>query len=127
MEMKKLMQCAGKISPQENGEFWMVAYTGRKMDLTGWDAPVVFDLKDIVFYKDSTPILFSHDRSMILGVSTEQYILQAEEVLKVQDKTFVGPAVVMRWKPTNSETQTVSILENIKNGFPYECSLGGRA
>lgn len=124
MEMKKLMQCAGNISPQENGEFWMIAYTGRKMNLAGWDFPVVFDLKDIAFQKDSTPILFSHDRRMILGVSTEQYILQTEEVLELHGKTFVGPAVIMRWKPTNSETQTVSILENIRNGFPYEYSLG---
>lgn len=123
----KLMNCAGNLGVSEvENEFWMVAYTGKEMLLDGWDTPVVFDVEQLNFLKASTPILFSHDKTKILGTSTEQKILKAGETVEVKNRKIEGPAVLIRWKPTNSEELTDSVKENLQNGFPYECSLGVR-
>lgn len=105
----------------------MVANTGRKMDLFAWEKPVVFDMNGVSFLKDKTPIFYRHDDESIIGVSTEQLVLQAGEskVLK-EGKTIYGPAILVKWKFTNNSELAREIRENLNNGLEYEVSVGAR-
>ena len=119
------LQAPQSVLP-DGKEFLIVANTGNLMRAPDGGEPIILDFEGIDFVKEETPILYSHDHGQPIGVTTWQKVVPPGSTAEVNGKTFAGPAVLMKFKFTNSGETASSIRENLENGFRYEASVGTR-
>ena len=106
-------QASGKMHDGKPAELKFQGYSGDKVDLQdyGFEYPVVYDINGIQVL-NKTPILYNHWD--IIGHSTS--------VRKVDNNSAVRGKGVASLPGTN----TTKVVEGIKNGFPWEASMGLR-
>jgi len=85
------------------------AYSGDKMDLSGWSYPVVLDLGRIDLGRGRHPILFEHDRHRIVG-----YCVEIENN---------GRELKMRAACVNTP-DSKTVLELADDDYPWQASVG---
>lgn len=89
----------------------IVGYTGGLMEAEGLPHPVIINLKGFRFAHESIPILFDHNSNSRLGYTTKQMI-KANKVL-------------FRGMGSGTSEEAKGVLEDMRNGFPFQASLGG--
>jgi hypothetical protein len=101
-----------KITAQEGGlpKFRIVGYTGGVMTWWWKSTPMVCDLSDAVFAKNSIAILKDHNEHDIVGHTTETKIENNQVIL---DGVFSGVGESAK-----------EIVATGKNGFPWQASIG---
>ncbi len=109
------IKCAAKATADETGppKLTFQGYSGAPVDLTdyGFDYPVVYNIAGIET-KQTIPILYNHDEAV--GHTTS--IRKVEQGSALRGKGIAS-------LPGNNTTR---IVEGIKNGFPWEGSMGLR-
>jgi len=104
---------AAKDDKDAPPKFEMIAYAGAKMNLTGWDLPVVIDLEGLSVPDRSIPILRDHWRDRIVGHS---------EKIAVSKKDVRIAGVI-----SGSGQHASEVVKTSRNGFPWQASVGARA
>jgi len=93
--------------------FSMLAYTGDKMTLGGWDKPVVVSLEGLRITAKPRPILRDHNASKVVGHTTS---------VKAEDGMLYVEGVISGAGPEADEVVAAS-----KKGFPWQASIGAKA
>lgn len=91
----------------------MKAYTGGKLLLGNFYAPVVVDLTGLKVSAKSRPILRDHDPSQIVGHT---------ESVKVTEK-----AISVKGTVSAANDHAREVAESSDNGFPWQASIGANA
>jgi len=92
--------------------FEMVAYAGAKMNLTGWDLPVVIDLEGLSVPDRSIPILRDHWRDRIVGHSQK---------IEIGKKDLRIAGII-----SGSGQHASEVVKTSQRGFPWQASVGAR-
>ena len=107
------IKCAAKGTTQENGpaKLSFVGYSGDSVNLSdyGFDAPVVYNIKTMKT-KQKIPVLYDH--YLAVGHTTK--------VNKADSETSVTGRGLLSLPNDKSK----EIEQGIKNGFPFEASMG---
>lgn len=94
----------------------IIAYTGGKISVEGWEFPVVIDLNGIIPNQD-VHILYNH-RS-----ERQDYIGHIENIrVDTQENKLIAIGVVSRNTPTAQD-----FITSLANGFPWRASVGMEA
>ena len=93
-------------------KFSMLAYTGKAMDVFGWDAPIVVDLDGLFISEKPRPILKDHNQSIIVGHTTS--------ITKDHGQLFVNGVI------SGTGRSATELVADADNGFPWQASLGAR-
>ncbi|HEX6984415.1 MAG TPA: hypothetical protein VF170_03515, partial [Planctomycetaceae bacterium] len=91
-------------------KFSMVAYTGGKMTLDGWPAPVVVDLSGMSVTQKARPILRDHDPAKIVGHTTD---------VRIEPQRVHVEGVLSSGNGHARDVETAA-----DNGFPWQASIG---
>ncbi|MCL2119431.1 MAG: Mu-like prophage major head subunit gpT family protein [Planctomycetaceae bacterium] len=106
-----------KASGDEEGEgeltptFSMTAYTGGKMNIEGFQHPVVVDLTGLDIPSQNIPIRLDHKSSQGIGHTTS---------IRIEDHELVADGLISR--DTNCAHDVAS---SGTKGFPWKASIGG--
>lgn len=121
----KMLTCAGETTRTDD-RYFMVANTGKPMNLMFYDVPVVIDLTGAEFAGETLPVIYRHDSDVQLGATTNRRILGVGETQAVKDKQVTGAAIIAEWTFTNGQETARGIKENLDNGFPFQVSVGAQ-
>ena len=92
--------------------FSMMAYTGGKLQLKGWQYPVVVDLAGMDGTHKSRPALRDHDQSKIVGHTT---------TITNSGKTLSAAGIV-----SGKGKDAEEVRDSGTSGFPWQASIGAR-
>ena len=90
--------------------FRVVAYTGGKIRVSGWQYPVVVDLAGLEIPSQRIPVRFNHDPASGIGHTTK---------IAVVKSALVAEGVISR-----STAAAMEVIESAKKGFPWQASVG---
>lgn len=88
----------------------LIAYTGAPMQVAGWDAPVVIDVKGVKWPKETLPIRLGHMPLRGIGHTTR--------IVRGDDR-IIAEGVVSRDTPEAQE-----FMASARRGFPWQASVG---
>lgn len=91
-------------------KFSMLAYTGKAMDVFGWDAPVVVDLDGLLITAKPRPILKDHNQAIVIGHTTS--------ITKDNGQLFVNGLI------SGTGRSAKELVADADNGFPWQASIG---
>jgi phage major head subunit gpT-like protein len=97
--------------------FEMLAYTGGKMILNGFNRPVIADLTGMDLGPNSRPIRLQHDANRGVGHTTDVAVTKSED----GQLQLTAAGVVSR---VNDHSRDVT--ESGRNGFPWQASIGAQ-
>jgi len=111
---EKDAQAQGQKEPkQATGSmprFRVLAYTGGKIRVSGWQYPVVVDLAGLEIPSQKIPVRFNHDPNSGIGHTTK---------IAVVESALVAEGVISR-----STAAAMEVIESAKKGFPWQASVG---
>jgi len=90
--------------------FRVLAYTGGKIRVSGWQQPVVVDLAGLEIPSQKIPVRFNHDPNSGIGHTTK---------IAVVESALVAEGVISR-----STAAAMEVIESAKKGFPWQASVG---
>jgi len=90
--------------------FRVLAYTGGKIRVSGWQHPVVVDLAGLEIPSQKIPVRFNHDPNSGIGHTTK---------IAVVESALVAEGVISR-----STAAAMEVIESAKKGFPWQASVG---
>ena len=90
--------------------FNMLAYTGRPMQLNGWHNPVVIDLSGLTIPRQTLPIKEEHGPR-----------IGHTDKIAVMGSQLVASGVLSCSGPNAQQ-----VIQDAKNGFPWQASVGAR-
>jgi hypothetical protein len=90
--------------------FRVLAYTGGKIRVSGWQHPVVVDLAGLEIPSQRIPVRFNHDPNSGIGHTTK---------IAVVKSALVAEGVISR-----STAAAMEVIESAKKGFPWQASVG---
>jgi len=90
--------------------FRVLAYTGGKIRVSGWQYPVVVDLSGLEIPSQKIPVRFNHDPASGIGHTTK---------IAVVKSALVAEGVISR-----STAAAMEVIESAKKGFPWQASVG---
>ena len=102
---EKPKQAAGSMP-----RFRVLAYTGGKIRVSGWQYPVVVDLAGLEIPSQKIPVRFNHDPNSGIGHTTK---------IAVVESALVAEGVISR-----STAAAMEVIESAKKGFPWQASVG---
>jgi len=102
---EKPKQAAGSMP-----RFRVLAYTGGKIRVSGWQYPVVVDLAGLEIPSQRIPVRFNHDPNSGIGHTTK---------IAVVESALVAEGVISR-----STAAAMEVIESAKKGFPWQASVG---
>ena len=91
--------------------FSMLAYSGEKMRISGWNRPVVVNLSGLR-YKTHKPVFYDHNKTL------EGLIGQTDQI-EVVDNRLVASGLMV-----NDSTLTAKVADLNDKGFKWSCSIG---
>jgi len=102
---EKPKQAAGSMP-----RFRVLAYTGGKIRVSGWQYPVVVDLSGLEIPSQRIPVRFNHDPNSGIGHTTK---------IAVVESALIAEGVISR-----STAAAMEVIESAKKGFPWQASVG---
>lgn len=117
-------KAAGK-TPAKKQKLTMVINGGNAMSVPTFAHPVVIDMMGAQFAKNKTPIILDHDTRQRVGYTTANHVVQAGQVIKVNQDVINGPAIAASGVLSSTTDVAKSVHKDLQNGFPFEMSVGG--
>lgn len=118
-----LLAAAGDNKDSEP-KLTLFANTGKPMRLTGYEHPVIVDMKGATFDKSVTPIIADHKTSNRIGHTTEQIVLAAGQRGQLGGKEVAGPFIGAVGVRSSDMEEAKNIIKDAKSGFPFQVSIG---
>lgn len=116
----------GAEVPPGGERFYLIANTGKPMDLEGFYDPVIIDLEGAKFDKKKTAIIADHDTAKRIGHTTQQQIVQAGMTGKIGNKSLTGPVIAATGVRSSKMAVAIGFVEDSKEGFPFQVSVGAK-
>lgn len=107
-----IIEAAASGSADDVPKFSMVAYTGGKMEVAGWDLPIVVELAGMVIAEAATPIRLQHNPNLGVGHSTK---------IEVKGGKLLASGLISR-----DTAAARDVANSAKKGFPWQASIGAK-
>lgn len=124
------LHCGGRLRLMEGGgksdDFLLRAYTGKPVDVDGFEHPVIVDLNGAEFDKRTTPVLADHKVTNRIGHTLEQAIIPAGSKRAIGGKAFAGPSIMATGTRSSNMEIAKGMVADAKSGFPFQVSIGAR-
>lgn len=105
---------------------FLLANTGKPMDLTGFEYPVVIDMKGAYFDKKTTPIIIDHETNKRFGHTLDQAVVPAGASQMVGGKSMKGPMIAAVATRSSEMEIAKGITADARKGFPFQTSVGAK-
>jgi len=107
------IQAADAAGEGEAPRFDMIAYSGGRMKLEGFNLPVVVDLNGLTIPAQTRPVRFNHSLEAGVGHS---------ERIAIENGQLIAEGRISR----NTE-QAREVIDSARRGFPWKASIGAKA
>lgn len=106
-------------------QYLLLSNTGDKVDVGGYDLPLVIDFSGVEFARDKIPILIEHDLESRFGHSTSLNILKSGEKATCLSHDITGPMIYATCVRSGDSDKAKEIEAELNNGLPFQVSVGG--
>lgn len=126
------MQLTGEVEILANEDqtkepsFFLMANTGKPMNLEGFDDPVIIDMKGAFFDKKTTPVIIDHKTSQRFGHTTAQAVVAHGQTTTLNGRTIKGPAIAAYATRSSESDEAKGIAADARKGFPFQVSVGAK-
>ena len=125
LNAKKNSILCGAKTEGELQQYLLLSNTGDKVDVGGYDLPLVIDFSGVRFTRDKIPILIEHDTDRRFGHSTSLNILHSGEKATCLSHDITGPMIYATCVRSGDSDNAKEIETELNNGLPFQVSVGG--
>jgi hypothetical protein len=117
------VRCGTKAQGKET-KIILMAYTGKPVEVEGFEYPVIIDIRGARFDKPTTPVIADHRTNNRIGHTVEQLILGVNERGKLGGKTVHGPLIAAIAVRSSNMEVAKGFERDARKGFPFQTSVG---
>lgn len=126
VQMSGVVELMAGEGKSKEPSLYLVANTGKPMDLNGFDYPVIIDMKGAYFDQGVTPIIVDHETSKRFGHTTDQIVVAHGKTGNIAGRTVKGPLIAARAIRSSQQKGARSIMADAKTKFPFQTSVGAK-
>jgi len=126
VQMDGIVELIASEGKAKEPSLYLVANTGKPMDLNGFDYPVIIDMKGAYFDQGVTPIIVDHETSKRFGHTTDQIVVAYGKTGNIAGRTVKGPLIAARAVRSSEQKGAKSIMADAQKKFPFQTSVGAK-